>query len=57
MNAYTIEYEVRTGPEQHTFGHVTITAPDAHSAVVEFHAKHPEADIRELRRVHVQDPA
>lgn len=50
---YTIEYEVSDGAAVPRFGHVTVAADTAKAAVEEFYREHPDADIRELRRVHV----
>ena len=54
-NTYVIEFEVPDGATIPRFGHTTIVAPVAHDAVEEFYRNHPDADIRELRRVHVHE--
>lgn len=52
-NTYAIEFEVPDDVTIPRSGHTTMVAPTAHDAVEEFYRNHPDADICELRRVHV----
>ena len=53
MTVYAIEYEVADEVSVPRFGHTTVAAPDANAALEEFLRNHPDADVTEMRRVHV----
>lgn len=53
MNTYAIEYEAPGSPP--IYAHATYGAETAHGALDEFWREHPGAEIRELRRIHVEE--
>lgn len=53
MTVFAIEYEIPDEASIPRFGHTTVVAPDAGSALEEFGRNHPDADVTEVRRVHV----
>lgn len=54
MNTYTIEYEELDEAYVPRFGHESFGAESAAEAIEEFRRIRPDADIVELRRVHVR---
>lgn len=53
MAVYAIEYEVEDEAAVPRFGHTAVSAPDANAALEEFLRNHPDADVTEMRRIHV----
>ena len=53
MTVYAIEYVIEDGTSVPRFGHTAVAAPDANAALAEFLRNHPDADVTEMRRLHV----